>query len=185
MNEDVEFWKNVRNDTLPNLNRLREDLITANNTINTVRITRNVLYTFLIGTAVISIFAAGFTLGGVILELATTACGLTGITLLIETYVEKEVLKKSQEGIDRDKEATINLLRRVRVYRGTDRIPLAERLYSIQLESIDDLARDPIGIYLNRLIDLHSASLINAIDRITEIIEQLEIELQEVRVKLN
>lgn len=185
LNENVEFWKTVRNDTLPKLRQLKRDLINANITISTARLTRNVTIVTLIGGALFSVFTGGASWAGA-LATAAISGGFTGVTvLLIETYVEKGVLKRSQEGIDNDKEATINLLRRVRAYSGTESIPFAEQLYEIQLESIDNLARDPIAIYLNRLINLQSASLLNAIERITEIIKNLEMELKEVRVKLN
>ncbi|XP_076079748.1 uncharacterized protein LOC143049871 [Mytilus galloprovincialis] len=180
LNEDVEFWKTVRNDTLPNLRKLKEELINANEKIRTAKLTGSVSIVTLIGGALLSVFTGGASWAGALATVAITG-GVAGVTvLLIETYVEKGVLKRSQEGIDNDKEATINLLRRVRAYSGTESIPFADQLYHIQLESIDNLARDPIGIFLNRLIDVQSASLINAIARITEIIEKLEMELQEV-----
>lgn len=179
LNEEVQFWKTIRNETLPNLERLRQELEIANEKIRNARTARNAtVAATLFGGALFSIFTGGASMAAAVGAVAVT--GVAGITLLIETYVEKDVLSRTQEGINKDKEATLRLITRVRAYRGTESIPFAETLFTVRLESIDDLARDPLQTFISSLFDVQSNSLRKAIDRIIEFKRQLKKELQEV-----
>lgn len=156
---------------------------TANENIRIARKARNatVVATLLVSGALVSMFSGGAPMVAAFGAAAVT--GAAGITLLMETYVEKGVLSRTQEGINKDKDATLRLITRVRAYRGTDIIPFAENLYSVRLESIDDLTRTPLKMFISNLVDTENASLVTAIERITTFRRQLEKELQEVRLK--
>lgn len=181
LNEQVEFWKNIRRVTLPRLGELNRELRNANEKIRLARTARNVTVGVTLVTGLfLSIFTAGVSMAAAIGAAAVTG-GAAGITLLVETYVEKDVLNKSQEDINKDKEATLRLITRVRAYRGTESIPFAENLYKVRLDRIDDLARDPLTIFITSLVDTESASLNKAIDQLTEFKDQLEKELKEVQ----
>lgn len=152
----------------------------ANEKIRKARETRNQIVGMLVTGFLMSIFTSGVSMAAAIGAAALTG-GAAGITLLVETYVEKDVLNKSQEDINKDKEATLRLITRVRAYRGTESIPFAENLYKVRLDRIGDLARDPLTIFISSLVDTESASLNKAIERLTKFKDQLEKELKEVQ----
>lgn len=175
----MKFWKKVRKETLPRLDELKEELKRADKKIQKARLVRRAAVVgTLFGGLLFSIFTGGMSAAGALT--ATLAGGVAGVTFIIETFVEKGVLRKTEEGINQDKRATLNFITRVRAYRGTDTIPFAENLQRIRLDGIQDLAKHPLINLLLGLIDVQNPSLLNAIERITDFTVILEKELQKV-----
>lgn len=182
LNNDVKFWKKIRTETLPRLDELKDELREANEKIRKAKVARNFTVGMtLVGGALFSIFTGGASMAGALGAAAITG-GAASITLIIETYVEKAVLRRTQDGINKDKEATYHLITRVRAYSGTDHIPLADNLHKIKLEGIDDLAKDPLEKFISSFVDSESKSLLKAVEKITELRVLLEHELQQVNV---
>lgn len=175
----MKFWKKVRKETLPRLDELKEELKRADKKIQKARLVRRAAVVgTLFGGLLFSIFTGGMSAAGALTF--TLAGGVASVTFIIETFVEKDVLKRTEQGINQDKQATINFITRVRAYSGTDPIPFAKNLQRIRLDGIQGLAIHPLINLLFGLIDLQNPSLLNAIEKITDFTDILEKELQKV-----
>lgn len=177
LNEDVKCWKKIRHETLPRLNDLKQELYRANDKIKAVRTARNITTgTSLLFGALLAPFTGGASLVGA----AAMTTGAAGITLVLETIIEKNVIKTTQDGVNRDKTETVRLRHRVTAFQGTDSSPYAEELFTLNLDTIIKLSEKSLWSFLQSWAGTESTSLLNAITTLDTYINNLEMELNTV-----
>ncbi|CAG2246439.1 unnamed protein product [Mytilus edulis] len=174
LNKDVKRWKKIRYETLLRMNYLKQELYRANEKIKNSRILRNI-------TTGASLFVgalfAPFTGGASLVGAAAVTTGVAGITFIIETIIEGNVIGTTQAAVDKDKTETIRLRQKVTYFQGIVCSPFAVELFKVSLGTICNLREQSLLSFIKSWTGTDSTSLLNAIAKLEKYTRNLESEL--------
>ncbi|VDI68951.1 Hypothetical predicted protein [Mytilus galloprovincialis] len=177
LNKDVKRWKKIRYETLLRMNYLKQELYRANEKIKHSRILRNI-------TTGASLFVgalfAPFTGGASLVGAAAVTTGVAGITFIIETIIEGNVIGTTQAAVDKDKTETIRLRQKVTYFQGIVCSPFAVELFKVSLGTICNLREQSLLSFIKSWTGTDSTSLLNAIAKLEKYTRNLESELNTV-----
>lgn len=158
-------------------NKFRE----ANQKVGKAKLVRNftVGLTVIGGAFCIALTGGEYKIAALVAAAFTTAAD--SITLMMEAYVENDVLIRTLLAINNDQFATFQLSTRVS---GTDNIPFADKLQLMKLKSIDDLAKDPLDKFRSSFVGADNSYMLKPVDKILQLRMQLELELLQVNCDL-
>lgn len=182
--KDLVNWRNIREQTLPNLENIENNLSRAANNLRDFRTVRNAG----VGVAVmLGLLLVPFTFGGTVVAGGIAAAGMGGVTLLsiiVEFYLTHDVMDAAQSQIKKDSIQTRMLEGRVNYYiqHRVDRIQklLATRLRENFPNAIYSTENKPFSDFILSFIKTDVGSIFRARDEVTRLLNDLRIELHNV-----